>query len=134
MSSAKRQRPMHGQQWQALGDQRAFTLIELMVVVLVISILVSMAVVVYHIARDSTCRRACQSNLRILYQAVQTYHNAEDTWPSGLSVLVPDYVTKEPMCPVENAHYVYNNSTHEFSCPNNGQVVNGINASGHRLP
>lgn len=119
---------------KATGDERAFTLIELMVVLLIIAILVLMAVVVSGQSRAAAYRRTCQANLRILDGAVQTYHANEEKWPSGIADLVPRYIKREPRAPLNNAQYIYSSATHDFSCPNNGHVVNGINATGHEYP
>lgn len=117
-----------------MNDEKAFTLIELMVVILIIAILVAIAVPVFNIARNAAYRRTCQANLRTLDGAVQTYNASEDAWPSGVSALTPDYLKEEPLCPIDSAQYTYNSTAHDFSCPHNGQVVDGIDASGHEYP
>ena len=117
-----------------IHSQKGFTLIELMVVILIIAILVAIAVPVFNIARNAAYRRTCQASLRTLDGAVQTYNASEDGWPSGVSALIPDYVKEEPLCPIDSAAYTYSSTTHDFTCPHNGQTVNGINATGHEYP
>jgi len=117
-----------------MRDERAFTLIELMVVIMIIAVLVSIAIATSSMAKATAYRRACQSNLRILDGAVHTYQASEDRWPGGMTDLVPDYVKEEPKAPINNADYFYNTATHEFACPNNGQVVEGIEVTGHQYP
>jgi prepilin-type N-terminal cleavage/methylation domain-containing protein len=68
-----------------MKKQGGFTLIELMVVVLIIAILVAIAVPVFSSARESAWRRTCQSNLRTIDGAVQTYYASFDALPPGFS-------------------------------------------------
>jgi len=111
-----------------MKGESAFTLIELMVVVLVIAILVSIAYPVYSIARDTAWKNTCKANLRIIDGAVQIYRaqNGEypdppitswsmDTGFSGTLVdpdndtddLVPYYIKEPVYCP-KGGTYNYN--------------------------
>jgi len=119
---------------EKMRDERAFTLIELMVVIVIISVLVSIAIATSSMAKATAYRRACQANLRTLDGAVHTYQASQNKWPSGMSDLAPDYVKKEPKAPINGADYFYNTTTHEFACPNNGQLVDGIDVTGHQYP
>lgn len=90
--------------------EEGFTLIELMVVVLIIAILVAIAVPVFSNARESAWRRTCQSNLRTIDGAVQTYYASYDALPAGFAgtgVIVNDshplvadgFLKRAPECP-----------------------------------
>src|SRR3989337_3534391 len=92
-----------------LNNERAFTLIELMVVILIIAILVAIAVPVFNIARTAAYRRTCQANLRTLDGAIQTYNATEDAWPPATgtvaALVTGEYVKEAPQCPVNDADY-----------------------------
>ena len=50
--------------WPAWTDRAAFTLVELLVVISVIGVLVTMLIPAVNLARESSRKAACQSNLR----------------------------------------------------------------------
>jgi len=88
--------------------EAGFTLIELMVVVLIIAILVAIAVPVFSSARESAWRRTCQSNLRTIDGAVQSYYASYDSLPAGFSPATVDdnhpliqggFLKRAPECP-----------------------------------
>ena len=68
-------------------DERGFTLVELMVVVLIIAILVAIAIPTFLGARDRANDRAAQSNLRFAFIAVRTYFNAESEYTGDATAM-----------------------------------------------
>lgn len=58
----------------AAGDERGFTLVELMVVVLIIAILIAIAIPTFLGARTRAQDRAAQSNLRNALTAAKVYY------------------------------------------------------------
>lgn len=116
-----------------LRNEKGFTLIELMVVILIIGILVAIAVPIFNQARASAWQRTCQANLRTMDGALQTWaaDNPGTNYPQtqaavldANSTLIPNYIKAEPHCPM-NASNRYNVSANPLvtmpptiSCPN----------------
>ncbi len=77
-------------------DEDGFTLIELMVVVLIISILIAIAIPTFLGARSGAQDRAAQSNLRNAHTAAKTsYANAGD-FEASATALVTELGEMEP--------------------------------------
>ncbi|HEY3373848.1 MAG TPA: type II secretion system protein [Candidatus Aquicultor sp.] len=113
-----------------IRNEKGFTLIELMVVILIIGILVAIAVPVFNSARQSAYQRTCQANLRTLDGAIQTWKaSGGNAYPSTIAEattdLVPDYIKAWPSCPektTENGVYKILSGGGSvppvFTCPN----------------
>jgi type II secretion system protein G len=83
-----------------IRNEKGFTLIELMVVVLIIGILVAIAVPVFVNTSNKSKTRACQANLRTLDGAIQTYNADNHLTPlQTLGALKPNYIKEVPVCP-----------------------------------
>lgn len=91
-------------------NERGFTLIELMVVILIIGILVAIAVPVFNAARESAYKSTCQANLRTIVGAIETYKastgNDYPTAANMTTTLVPAYMKQWPACPSAGAYAV----------------------------
>ncbi|MGB9620156.1 MAG: competence type IV pilus major pilin ComGC [Armatimonadota bacterium] len=78
-----------------------FTLIEIMIVVLIISVLLAIAIPNFMRARETSRAKACCSNLRQIETAKE--QNAMDNKLSDgddvVGDLWPDYIKEEPQCP-----------------------------------
>jgi prepilin-type N-terminal cleavage/methylation domain-containing protein len=86
-------------------NRRAFTLIEIMIVVLIIGILLAIAIPNFIRARESSRQKACISNLKQIQSAAEQWAMDEkaaagDPGP-GLADLVGDnlYIKDAPACP-----------------------------------
>lgn len=72
------------------GDERGFTLVELMVVVAILGILVLVAVASYSASVTRSRRVACLHNQQLLMTAVQTYRSDnQGAFPTSLDDLRP---------------------------------------------
>ncbi len=74
----------------AKKNEKGFTLVELMVVVVIIGILVAIAVPVYNNVSDRARTQAIEANVRILQGAVMMYHvSNNDVYPGAIDDLIP---------------------------------------------
>jgi type II secretion system protein G len=87
-------------------NNKGFTLVELMVVVVIIGILVAIAVPVYNASQARAKKNACEANIRILKSAIQQYYLDTETALTNLDGLVPNYLESIPKCPVDESAYV----------------------------
>ena len=72
----------------AHDDERGFTLIELMVVVLIIAILIAIAIPTFLGARDRAQDRSAQSNARNALTAAKTVYSDNQTYGTSASLIV----------------------------------------------
>lgn len=82
-------------------NQKGFTLIELMIVVVIIGILAAIAIPRFANMVTKAKEGACKGNLGALRSAVSIYYaNTGGEWPTTLEALVPDYIDEIPVCDV----------------------------------
>jgi prepilin-type N-terminal cleavage/methylation domain-containing protein len=83
-----------------MRTKRGFTMVELLVVIIIISVLVAIALPRYFAAIYSGRVRACQSNFKIINTAVQAYFAQNKEWPAAVTdMLPPDSTTPAPTTP-----------------------------------
>jgi prepilin-type N-terminal cleavage/methylation domain-containing protein len=83
-------------------SRRAFSLIEMMIVLLVITILLAIAVPAYMRVRESSKAKVCKTNLRQLQAAKERWamdNRKRDSDVPDISDLCPNYVRRLPVCP-----------------------------------
>src|SRR6476659_357816 len=90
--------------------RRAFTLVEIMIVVLIIGILLAIAIPNFIRARETSRAKSCQSNLQHLDSAKEQWamdnkKTATDTAPASTD-LAPTYVKSYPTCPSNGTYTI----------------------------
>ncbi len=100
-----------------MRSRRGFTMVELLVVIIIISVLVAIALPKYFAAIYQGRVRACQSNFKIINIASQAYFAQNKEWPVDVTdMLSPGdpvattpaglkggQLTELPICPFETA-------------------------------
>ncbi len=115
--------------------RRAFTLVELLIVIAIIAILAALLFPAFARARENARQTSCTSNLHQIGIAVQMYRADEKEFPNSLAVLLPssksyhsasaldnsstDVTTPAPMTPGIDAQACSANGT-SSTCPNPG--------------
>jgi prepilin-type N-terminal cleavage/methylation domain-containing protein len=77
-------------------SEHGFTLIELMITLLILSILVTIVVLTMKISRDRAEEATCKANLRTVFQAIIQYQSLHDgNYPPDLDTLADENYIKD---------------------------------------
>ena len=88
-----------------IQNEKGFTLIELMVVVLIIGILVAIAIPVFSNTATTARLRACEANLRTIDGSISQYQAEFNTDPANVGELVTaEFLRASPDCPHTNTN------------------------------
>ena len=104
-----------------LSDERGFSLLELMVVLLVVGILLLIAVASFRPASASAAAASCKHNQHLLNEATSMFTSMNGGVPPVTLEQVRDYVKdfdKVITCPTDNTTLAYDAATGTCSCPN----------------
>ncbi|MBS1722223.1 MAG: type II secretion system protein [Armatimonadetes bacterium] len=96
----------------------AFTLVEIMIVVLIIGILLGIAVPYYLQVRERSWATSCLENLRQIDQAKQMWQLENNKLANDVPVmsdLYPRYLKSQPSCP-KNGTYTINDCSTPATC------------------
>ncbi len=100
---------------------RAFTLVEIMIVVLVIGILLAIAIPNFNKARESSQAKACIANLKQISSAKEQWaiDTKKTTTPTSADLYGATlYIKTEPLCPAGGgASYTINALDTNPACP-----------------
>src|SRR4028119_1379428 len=102
--------------------RRAFSLIEIMIVVLIIGILLAIAVPNFVRAREASRAKACVSNLKQIQSAKEQWamdkRIAEGTAAVDAEIFgAGNYIVVRPTCPADNGAYVLGAVGANPTCP-----------------
>lgn len=83
-----------------LNNEKGFTLVELMVVVVIIGILVAIIIPIYGNVQDNSAMKAHESNLRAIDGAISMYNAQEGKDPNSIQDLIDEnLLSEEPEIP-----------------------------------
>ena len=100
-----------------------FTLLEIMVVVLIIGIILMIAVPAWVGARERSQVRTCQSQLREIRYAKETWgidNHKTSTDTPAMEELCPTYLKKQPYCP-SGGEYAISDLSNDPTCSIGGK-------------
>jgi competence protein ComGC len=108
-----------------MRQRGAFTLVELLVVVLVLSALAMIAVPRITESGTNAKINACKANVKLLNSQLELWYASNGGWPSQLTDLTGDagyFPDGAPVCPYGTA-YSYSTKTHHVTDHSHGKAT-----------
>jgi len=85
-------------------SQRGFTLIEILVVMVIITILAGISVAMYGNGITQAHEATLKTDLHEMREAIDAYHADKNKWPASLDALATEkYIRKVPVDPITRA-------------------------------
>lgn len=106
--------------------RRAFTLVEIMIVVLIIGVILTIAVPSWIRIREKSQKTACQDNMRVIRDAKVQWGMDNNMGQSAVPTeadLAPTHIKKFPTCPGSGAFTIGSLDT-DVECSEHGPIVN----------
>jgi general secretion pathway protein G len=97
--------------------KKAFTLVELLVVVMILGALAAIAVPRMISGATNAKIRACETNVDLINSQIELYYANEGQWPRRLNAVTTDpnyFPDGAPACPFDTA-YQYSTTIHRVS-------------------
>lgn len=97
-----------------MHNKKAFTLVELLVVVMILGALAAIAVPRMISGATNAKMKACDTNVDLLNSQIELYYANLQKWPRSLSIVTEDpnyFPDGIPTCPF-GTNYKYNSTTH----------------------
>lgn len=105
-----------------VGNEKGFTLVEILIVLVVIGILAAMAIPSLATVTRNAKIQTCKANLRTIAAVAEVYFlDHDNTYPESMDDLVGGgYLKKAVTCPLNGGEYELSVEDDEFvvTCPN----------------
>ena len=108
------------EQENKMHRKQAFTLVELLVVVMILGALAAIAVPRMISGATNAKISACETNVDLINSQVELYYASKGAWPARLDVITADpnyFPDGAPECPF-GTKYQYNFATHHVASHN----------------